>query len=282
MGKIDVKSVHLKRHWDFNQIRFDISHLTVNDKLVYQDPTNPNFLIFIKRMSDGSLIKSTIHVNNKIDLLLFDEKHEDALNLAEEKLKEDPNNTELKFQQARALLCCNQREKALGVYEEILDLIETEMKQKSDNAYLKHQKAWALWCCGRQEEALAVQKDIVKQNPECSVAWNNMAVTLFILKEYEQALSSMNKAISIDPDCILYLRTKYDLLIDMGKTDEAYEVLENVLSANPVTLENKIEKAMFMEDTGFESAKDLRNYRSQALQKPYSGDNDSFYSPSLN
>lgn len=282
MSRANLQSVQLKRDWDFNQIRLEISQLTVTDKLIYQDPVNLGYLIIIKRMSDGSLIRTMIHASNKVDLLLFDEKYEDALNLAEQKLKENPNDIELKFQQARTLMGCDREEEALHVYKEALNVIEREIARNPDHIYLQSQRAQALWFCGRREESLAVERNIVKQTPENDVAWNNLAVSLSILGKKEEALSAIKKASSLSPNRISYLHTKHDLLMDMGRTNDAYRVLESVLSAAPVTLEDKVDKALFMEKTGFESLEDLRNHRKQISAVRYSVDIDSLYNPSLN
>ncbi len=126
------------------------------------------------------------------DLLDNDYNYE-AVNLYNQLLVIQPDNTEAWNNRGNALAALKRYEQAIGSYDKAIEIQAT-----------KHQ-AWynrgnVLAEIERYEEAIYSYEQAIKIKPDKYEAWINRGVSLSKLQHYEEAIDSYDQAILIKPD----------------------------------------------------------------------------------
>ncbi|WP_298514150.1 tetratricopeptide repeat protein [uncultured Kordia sp.] len=79
---------------------------------------------------------------------------------------------------------------------------------------------------GDREKAIFYFNKSLALNPEYALAHNNKAFSLYVLKRYEEALESINKALKFKSQDSIYNATKAEILFAMGDTEGFYKAFE--------------------------------------------------------
>ena len=70
---------------------------------------------------------------------------------------------------------------------------------------------------GRSDEALTSLDKAIELDPDYAYAWNNRGVSLHYLERYTEAIASLDKAIELDPDYALAIENRRLLLEKMNQ-----------------------------------------------------------------
>ncbi|MGH1388363.1 tetratricopeptide repeat protein [Kordia sp.] len=97
---------------------------------------------------------------------------------------------------------------------------------------------------GDREKAIFYFDKSLEMNPEYALAYNNKAFSLYVLKRYDLALESINKALAYKSQDGIYNATKAEILFAMGDKEGFYKAFETSvhLGVDPTILDPAIEK----------------------------------------
>ena len=79
----------------------------------------------------------------------------------------------------------------------------------------------------------AVLGDLVAYCPDYAEGYNQRAFTYFLARDFENALTDLDRTLAIDPDHIGALSGKGLTLIELGRNDEAQIVLKMAVALHP-------------------------------------------------
>lgn len=120
-----------------------------------------------------------------------------------------------------------QREK----YEKIFDL--SEKVQKAGNSEIQNMLGIVFKKNNLHIEAMHEFGRAINQNPADSWAYYNLSQTLLILKKYDVALSSMERAIQINPDYADFYNCVGMIYHEMAACKKAIDNFDKATSLNP-------------------------------------------------
>jgi tetratricopeptide (TPR) repeat protein len=84
--------------------------------------------------------------------------------------------------------------------------------------------------------------EAVKKDPKNAIAWNNYAfiVTQGEKPDYDEALKAVNKALEILPEEYHFRETRGQILVSLGKWQEAIPDLEFAVNGMPTAPEHDV------------------------------------------
>lgn len=217
-------------------------------------------------------------VNKDACLNYFDEgKFEKAVDCFDLLLVDNPDNVELIYFKASALLENDEFEKSVIFFDQVLHI-------DSKNVDAIHDKGVALLELGKLEdaekcfdevleldsnhvlglynkanllsdlekfsEALEYYKKTVELDPNYIDAWYNYGVTLFSLGNFDEAINILDKTIELDSDYFGAFYFKGLSLELLGEYDEALKMYNRALELKPDESEFLISKARIIGETG--------------------------------
>jgi tetratricopeptide (TPR) repeat protein len=89
------------------------------------------------------------------------------------------------------------------------------------------------WQLGRLREALSSYDKALTLNPDHADAWSNRGVTLYSLKRFEEALSSYDKALAINPGDPQAWSNRGAALYDLNRCEETLSSYDKALAIDP-------------------------------------------------
>jgi tetratricopeptide (TPR) repeat protein len=120
---------------------------------------------------------------------------------------------------------------------ELIDEVRREilaiLRRYPDDIDCREMEARFLDWVGKSEEAVAIWKECLQKNPQYAHAYVGLASVAFKRGEYEQAVTWARQAIGLDPG---YYRARdicAEALLNLGRAQEAVEVLADYLQKDP-------------------------------------------------
>jgi len=196
------------------------------------------------------------------DVYLIQGRKDDAINLFEKAIQDNPSAHILKLEYAQLLGKLNRINKSVDILKELselnlpdigssiyyilgqiyltkekysqsIDYLNKALDLDPDNSYIKKQLALALYKFGRFKEALEIYLKLEKEEPMNLVFLKNMAILYTRVNEYDNAISYFEKIISIYPDvpdiyynyaCLLAEKYKFEKAVfNMEKFLKLYD-----------------------------------------------------------
>lgn len=94
-------------------------------------------------------------------------------------------------------------------------------------------RAWSAFQVGRLDEAEGLLEDVLKRVPNQSFAWVAMGMVQASRGNRDSALSSMSRALKLDPRCLPALNWSAVLSLEQGRPEEAHEFASQARSIAP-------------------------------------------------
>lgn len=252
---------------DFNNvslIKFE-SMLKTNDILFFDSNEFENIIHHYLENGKISLAKKAIKLGLeqhptsinlrlfKIEILVIENKFDEANTILEELHHLEPNNEEIFIQKANVLSKQDEHQKAINALLIALDLSETDegesdlygligmeylFLEQYENALLYFKKCLAedpadysalhniIYCfdfLDKNQEAIDFLNAYLDNNPYCEVAWHQLGRQYFALKAYEKANSAFDFAIISDDTFVGAYLEKGKVLEKQKKYHEAIE-----------------------------------------------------------
>jgi len=164
--------------------------------------------------------------SNKADILFELNRFDDALRYYDKILKIDPKNHETIEDKGIALA-------KLGKYSEALICLGKAIKIEPKCYRAKFNKADILTTLNRNSEAL---EKLIELHPRNSESFTNNAHTLMKLRRYQEALTSINKAIELNPlgDNAYYNKACILAIISPNKRRDIEKNLRKAIKLSPI------------------------------------------------
>lgn len=178
-------------------------------------------------------------------------RKEDALEILEKLLVQDPSNGEILLITANLMVSLNRFEEAQAHYESLLNLEPWRLDIQEIVDKLKHrngisltdveslyQSAQAHAQNGEIEAAMGKLGEILKQNPDYALAHNDLGVLSYQIGEVQKAREYYEKAVSLEPANYTFMKNlaEYYLLV-MGEIEKALELYVAILKGDPQDVE---------------------------------------------
>lgn len=198
----------------------------------------------------------------KIEILIFENKLDEADRLLAELYELEPQNEEVFIQKANIYSKRDDHQKAIELLEMALEITEDDADIYSligmeylflddfQNAKINFMKCLevdeedysalynVIYCFDfleQREEAIDYLNMFLDKNPYCEVAWHQVGKQYFDLKEYEKALAAYEFAIISDDTFIGAYFEKGKVLEKLGRYNEAIENYQITLTLDDPT-----------------------------------------------
>ena len=167
------------------------------------------------------------------DLALNKSNNQEALAAYEKAIQMDPENIGAWDRKALILYVLDQQ-----AYRKVLNLSEMRLAKNPQDARTWQAHAAALTSLGRQEEAnqsqqkaLEIYDQEIKDNPKNATAWFYKAE---LTANRTEALSAYEKVIELNGSMkVEALLTKGNILLNLGKSDEAIAAVDKAIQLDP-------------------------------------------------
>ena len=160
-------------------------------------------------------------------------------NIYPEKNKENPvkNNLsqstpEINYRSGRELFKQNN-------YSSALDYFQKAVESEPDNIDYLTELATTHYKLKNYNEAIKSYERIVELNPNSISCYNRIGNIYWIKKDFERAEFYFRKAIELNPSLIVSYNNLALMLDENGKKEEAIEILNQGIKANPDSVELK-------------------------------------------
>ncbi|MYC15490.1 MAG: tetratricopeptide repeat protein [Gemmatimonadetes bacterium] len=143
-------------------------------------------------------------------------------------------------------------------YEEVLSVLEAAIKKSPQDANLRHSKGAALLMLERFEDAIKCFDYALQIDPDstkAALAWNNKGCALFGLKKYDDALKAFDQALLLDADYDSAWYSRARVYVSLGNRDSAVSSLQRAIALNPDHKQN------MRSDEAFQSLKGLEVFK---------------------
>ena len=162
-----------------------------------------------------------------INLAFNQNRYEDVLTYAHKAIEQDPDNIKLFYAIGFSYIALEQPIEALKLSEDVL-------RKMPGYPRALGLKAHALSHLGRIDEAISVNKERSAEKKgtayERSVAYANLANCLLLKGDWQSALENSEKALELDPANYNSIGNKCIALKNLGRFDEAKEILTKALA----------------------------------------------------
>jgi tetratricopeptide (TPR) repeat protein len=82
------------------------------------------------------------------------------------------------------------------------------------------------------EEAIPFYTKALEIDPGNSVVWNSLGLAFFLVKEYQNALTSFDRALSLNSEYADARRNKGNVLVQLDRFTEAFQCYDHALKGN--------------------------------------------------
>jgi len=119
---------------------------------------------------------------------------------------------------------------------------EKEEAMKNCQSFLGKHPAWIrmryrygqlLLRCGRTDEGIAVMREVIRLNPKCCDAYNELGLVSLNKDQYQSALVFFRSGLMVHAECSTLMANMGLCYREMGNLDKALEVLKQTLRINP-------------------------------------------------
>lgn len=119
---------------------------------------------------------------------------------------------------------------------------EKEAAMKNCQSFLSTHPAWVrlryrygqlLLRCGRTDEGVAVMREVIRLDPKCCDAYNELGLVPLNKDQYQSALVYFRSGLMVHPDCSTLLGNMGLCYREMGDLDKSIEVLKQTLRIDP-------------------------------------------------
>ncbi|MBF0500230.1 MAG: tetratricopeptide repeat protein [Candidatus Riflebacteria bacterium] len=168
---------------------------------------------------------------------LYRDESAKALDIFQRAAAVMPDDPEVKKSIAQSLLHLGRKDEACGYFRALLLELSSDVQM-----HLLYGKT--LSELERHTEALDVYRKSVNLAPDSGEALEGMLRSQLALDLKDKALTTLKRAMMVDPKNPVFHTTLVDLLIDEGKVDEAIAHLKKALSSDPAqpVLRKKMEE----------------------------------------
>ncbi|MEN6294019.1 MAG: tetratricopeptide repeat protein [Methanobacterium sp.] len=188
-------------------------------------------------------------LNLKVSALLGLGRYDEAEDIVEDMLEENPDNEYALYYEAGILLITGYKSESIDYYKDSLKIVnEKLLKHQSiikkiristDN---RNRILFSLWLLKgsiqirlhQYSEALESCDESLKINPNYYMSWNANAWVHAKLGEYDEALKSVNKSLELYPENAPASDTKGYILAESGNLQEALQYYEKAVEMDPL------------------------------------------------
>ncbi len=182
-------------------------------------------------------------IYGKASALLENEEFERAVISFDQILLFDDRNVNATHDKGAALLAMGKLEDAEKCFDKVLQL-------DSNHVLGLYNKANLLFDLEKYSEALKYYKKTVELDPTYIDAWYNYGVTLFSLGNFNEAINILDKTIELDSDYFGAFYFKGLSLELLGEYDESLKMYNHALELKPDESEFLISKGRIIGETG--------------------------------
>jgi tetratricopeptide (TPR) repeat protein len=169
---------------------------------------------------------STDNTISKVQLLILQNRYDDALKVLNSLLREDPSNAiyllmlaEVKYQQ--------------DYYDEAMEVINNAISIEPGSASLFFLKAKIAFQKDLDDEAIESIDIAINLDP-LDADYHAMKAHIFLhRKKFKESLELADRALSMDAENILALNTRSTALVKLNRKEESFETIEGALREDP-------------------------------------------------
>lgn len=118
-------------------------------------------------------------------------------------------------------------------YHKVIKIVDESEFRAQSNPLIAQIVAACYFKIGDFASCLSILEEIESSFANESSFWSLYGITCRRLGDLERAAVFLSKAIELDPDSIAYKNNYSNLLIDLGKLQEAIDVLEKIIAIEP-------------------------------------------------
>jgi tetratricopeptide (TPR) repeat protein len=222
---LEEESARLISSWDYesylklNPEERIVRFLEIQELLKAADQTDANRANLLWEL--GTILSST-------------QEYEAATNAFEAALRINPQNPQTWYRLGYAL---GKRE----LHLQALDCFQAAVRLQPNNHQAWFNQGIAMYKLGRFHEALENLDRAIAIKDDYFLAWFKRGVTLNDLERYTEAIAAFDQALKINPHApeVWYARARSYAI--QGKTEQAWENLQEVLRLNPQDYAEKIQ-----------------------------------------
>jgi len=120
-----------------------------------------------------------------------------------------------------------------GDSSEAIQLLKLALSAPEVDPEVVYNLGMALRNVGRLPEAIEQLAYLTEMRPEKVEAWDALGIAYGLLRDHEQAIHSLDRALALRPDDASALRTRGGIALAMGRAEEAIDYLQKSLAADP-------------------------------------------------
>jgi tetratricopeptide (TPR) repeat protein/tRNA A-37 threonylcarbamoyl transferase component Bud32 len=165
-----------------------------------------------------------------IEALVRGKQFNEALELIQNKLINNPDSLELLMQKAYVL-------KNAGDFQNAIELYNLILEKDPDNTDIIHKKAVALLKSNQLLQSLEEYNKLLTINSEDHDALYNRPFVLSALEKYDEALIDCEKVLNLNPHDLPMLSLKGQIYLNTKKVEQAIDVFNVVLAEDPENIE---------------------------------------------
>jgi len=180
-------------------------------------------------------INSYEQLIDQAEQLFEQEKHQEALAIGEELMKNYPDQMMSFYVRGRARLGTKDY---IGAMADLDKAIDIDPSFPLSHNYFGN----ALSSLGRFQESLKHYDRAIFLNPEYAIAYNNKGSALDTLKLYDEALRCYDRAIKLNPKIALIISNKGNSLFNLKRYDEAIKCYDQAIDLDPEYVHAHINK----------------------------------------
>lgn len=147
------------------------------------------------------------------DFLLLSKRPQEALQVFQQLWQEEPGNSYAVRGMVRAYHALAQLPQAISLLNQSLE----KSKQSSPSAY---GLGYVWYLQGRYEEARGKLEEAIRFDPGNALALNALAATLVELKDFEEALKHVRRAVVLVPEELMFYRNLKMIYVRSGQADK--------------------------------------------------------------
>ncbi|MGD0817344.1 MAG: tetratricopeptide repeat protein [Methanomassiliicoccales archaeon] len=173
---------------------------------------DPSDISILDRMVQRTEDKAPL-LRKKADLLVSQEKNEEALTAIDQAVTLMPRTVDLMLRKGEILTLLKRTDQALLIYDDVL-------ARDSSNALAHLYKARGFKDKGDNAAALAQYKESLRGDGQNKFTWNEVAALLFDLGRLQESSTAYDRALGIDPELIVAINGKLQVAKKNGADEE--------------------------------------------------------------
>lgn len=162
----------------------------------------------------------------KLEILLEQERWNEAETIVKELLSQDPENVYYLYVLSRIFIAKKQ-------FSDALQTVEMAIGLEPDWDQLIYLQGICLYNLDKTKLALEALNHGLELNPQNNAIFGYIAYINFNEKNFEKALDYANKALEIEPEDVFALNTRSSALVKLDRQEEAFETIEGALNHDP-------------------------------------------------